>query len=49
MQIFFAEQVCRQFNEAICSSKFPATFKLANVNVNVTPKATKIKKIIIGQ
>ena len=31
MQIFFAEQVCRQFNEAICSSKFPATFKFANV------------------
>ena len=28
---FFYEQVCRQFNEAICSSKFPATFKFANV------------------
>ena len=28
---FFAEQICRQFNEAICSSKFPATFKFANV------------------
>ena len=28
---FFAEQICRQFNETICSSKFPATFKFANV------------------
>ena len=28
---FFAEHICRQFNEAICSSKFPATFKFANV------------------
>ena len=28
---FFYEQVCRKFNEAICSSKFPATFKFANV------------------
>ena len=28
---FFAEHICRQFNEAICSSKFPATVKFANV------------------
>ena len=28
---FFAEHICRQFSEAICSSKFPATFKFANV------------------
>ena len=31
---FFAEHICRQFNihhKAICSSKFPATFKFANV------------------
>ena len=28
---FFAAQICDQFNEAICSSKFPATFKFANV------------------
>ena len=28
---FFAGQICHQFNEAICSSKFPATFKFANV------------------
>ena len=28
---FFAEYICHQFNEAICSSKFPATFKFANV------------------
>ena len=28
---FFAEQICHQFNEAICSSKFPATFKFANL------------------
>ena len=28
---FFAEQICRQFNDATCSSKFPATFKFANV------------------
>ena len=28
---FFATQICHQFNEAICSSKFPATFKFANV------------------
>ena len=28
---FFAEHICRQFNEAICSSKFSATFKFANV------------------
>ena len=28
---FFAEHICRQFNETICSSKFPATFKFANV------------------
>ena len=28
---FFTEQICRQFKEAICSSKFPATFKFANV------------------
>ena len=28
---FFAEQICRQFSEAIYSSKFPATFKFANV------------------
>ena len=30
---FFAERICRQINEAIYSSKFPATFKF----VNVTP------------
>ena len=28
---FFDEQVCCQFNEAICSSIFPASFKLANI------------------
>ena len=28
---FFAEQICCQFNEAICSSIFPASFKLANI------------------
>ena len=28
---FFAEHVFRKFNEAICSSRFPATFKFANV------------------
>ena len=28
---FFAEQICRQFNEAICSSKVPATFKFPSV------------------
>ena len=28
---FFAGQICHQFNEAICSSKFPATLKFANV------------------
>ena len=28
---FSAEHICRQFNEAICSSKFPATFKFANI------------------
>ena len=27
----FAGQICRQFNEAICSSKFPTAFKFANV------------------
>ena len=27
----FAEQICRQFNGAICLSKFLATFKIANV------------------
>ena len=31
MQIFFAEHIYRQLSEAICSSKFPATFKFANV------------------
>ena len=28
---YFAEYICLQFNEAICASKFPASFKLANV------------------
>ena len=28
---FFAGQIGHQFNEVICSSKFPATFKFANV------------------
>ena len=28
---FFAEQICRQFDQATCSSKFPATFKFANI------------------
>ena len=28
---FFAEHICCQFNEAIYSSKFPATFKFGNV------------------
>ena len=28
---FFAEQICCQFSEAICPSKFPATFKFANI------------------
>ena len=28
---FFAEHICRQFNEAICSSEFRATFKFAKV------------------
>ena len=27
----FAEQICRQFIEAIYSSKFPATFKFSKV------------------
>ena len=30
---FFSEQICRQFNEAIFSSKFPVTFKFANVTL----------------
>ena len=30
---FFADQICRQLNEDICSSKFPAAFKF----VDVTP------------
>ena len=43
---FFADQICRQFNEAICSSKFPATFKFANV----TPIISKIfEKLICRQ
>ena len=29
--VFFTEQICLQFNEAICSSKFPATFNFSNV------------------
>ena len=45
---FFTEHICRQFNESTCSSKFPATFKFANVTP-VFKKATEIKKIIIGQ
>ena len=28
---YFAEYICLQFNEAICASKFPASFKLANI------------------
>ena len=28
---FFTEQICCQFNEVMCSSKFPATFKFANL------------------
>ena len=28
---FLAEQICCQFNEAICSSIFPASFKLASI------------------
>ena len=28
---FFAEHICLQFNEMICSSKFPSSFKFANV------------------
>ena len=28
---YFAEYLCLQFNEAICASKFPATFKFANL------------------
>ena len=42
---FFAEHICCQFNEAIYSSKFPATLKFANV----TPVFKKGKKIIISQ
>ena len=43
---FFADQICRQFNEAICSSKFPATSKFANV----TPIISKIfEKLICRQ
>ena len=30
---YFAEYICLQFNEAICASKFPASFKLANVTL----------------
>ena len=37
---FFAEQICRQFKEAICSSKFPATFKFANV-ISVLKQGTR--------
>ena len=28
---YFAEHICLQFNETICSSKFPKSFKFANV------------------
>ena len=28
---FFAEQICRQFNEATCSTKFSASFKFTTV------------------
>ena len=28
---YFAEHICFQFNETICSSKFPTSFKFANV------------------
>ena len=43
---FFADQICRQFNEAICSSKFPATSKFANV----TPIISKIfEKLVCRQ
>ena len=28
---YFAEYICLQFNEAICASKFPASFKFANI------------------
>ena len=28
---YFAEYIFLQFNEAICASKFPASFKLANI------------------
>ena len=28
---YFAEHICLQFNETICSSKFPTSFKFANV------------------
>ena len=31
MLSFVDEQICCQFNEAICSSIFPASFKLANI------------------
>ena len=45
-QNFFADHICHQFNEAICSSKFPATFKFANV----TPIISKIfEKLICRQ
>ena len=28
---YFPEYICHQFNKAICASKFPASFKFANV------------------
>ena len=28
---YFAQYICLQFNEAICASKFPASFKFANI------------------
>ena len=40
----FAEDACRQFNEAICSSKFPATFKLANVTPVFKKRQPKSKR-----
>ena len=30
---YFAEYICLQFNEAKCASKFPASFKYANITL----------------
>ena len=45
---YFVEYVFLQFNEAICASKFPASFKFANVTL-FSHKVQELKMIIIGQ